>query len=200
MHPVLNSLPHRWSSDGAPAPCTLPPLGLCIVESSPIRYPVTKGTLGRPRRFGCFCRRRACSAFTRGSIAGRQSLSHCLAVSRSSQGAYKRKRLSPARLLASATCRNSPSSVRRPSTPASTPPVRSRSTAIAVSSTTGDSVRQSDTTHHPGIEWERALDISVASRVAIHPCNTTRCPFLRSLLAQSIELNIYRRGISENFC
>jgi hypothetical protein len=40
-------------------------VGLCIVESSPIRYPVTRGCLGRPRRLGCVLRCRSCSASTR---------------------------------------------------------------------------------------------------------------------------------------
>src|SRR6266702_878549 len=35
-------------------------LHLCMVESSPIRYPVTTGALGRPRRFGCLWRSRCC--------------------------------------------------------------------------------------------------------------------------------------------
>src|SRR6266849_5834519 len=57
-----------------PSPCIFLPLGLCIVESSPIKYPVTTGCLGRPRSLGCSWRCRCSSAVTCGCIVWRKYL------------------------------------------------------------------------------------------------------------------------------
>src|SRR6266852_8224144 len=57
-----------------PSPSIFLPFGLCIVESSPIRYPVTTGGLGRPRCLGCSWRCRCNSAATHGCISSRKCL------------------------------------------------------------------------------------------------------------------------------
>src|SRR6266852_5549078 len=80
-----------------PSPSIFLPFGLCIVESSPIRYPVTTGCLGRPRCLGCSWRCRCSSAATCGCIVSRKCLSQRSATAAASQGASEKKRLSPAK-------------------------------------------------------------------------------------------------------
>src|SRR5947209_1627560 len=83
----------RSSNDACPI---LPSSWLCccrIVESSPMRYPVTTGALGRPRRLGCIWRFRSSSAATLGSISSRKCLSQLSATAASSHGASDKKRL-----------------------------------------------------------------------------------------------------------
>ena len=62
-----------------------------------MRYPVTTGALGCPRRLGCIWASRCSSAATLGFISSRKCLSQISATAASSQGASDKKRLNPAK-------------------------------------------------------------------------------------------------------
>jgi hypothetical protein len=97
------------------SPCIFLPLRFSIVESSPIKYPVTTGGLGRPGRLDCAWRCRCCSASISGCIVSRKCFSQCSTRAAACQGACARNWLNPAKLGPAATWRSSPRSVRLPS-------------------------------------------------------------------------------------
>src|SRR3712207_3032907 len=82
-----------------------------MVESSPIKYPVTTDGAGRPGHLGRATRCRACAAWTSGATWVSKRLRHVWATSALDQGALPRKRLRPESVTRASTWRSKAESV-----------------------------------------------------------------------------------------